>query len=131
MSSFAEFCIIALASVLIAEIYASISDLSLDTTLPIGGVGRIGEIGILLTLNEFLFIKYIKKVAFRKQLSFNDDFVGIWLEITNFVIAICLAGVMTYGADYVKYYENPFFANLWPYYHSIKYGLLNTLISDL
>ena len=120
MSSFAEFCIIPLGLVVTAEIYALINDLSLQKTLGIGAMGRIALVGILLTLNEYLFIKYLKKVVIKKQFSFNDDFIGIWLEITNFVIASCLAGVMTYSADYVKYYGNPLFANLWPHYHSIK-----------
>ena len=116
MSSFAEFCIIALAPVIFAEVYVSIYDLSLEKSLPIGAIGRVAFIGILLTLNEYLFFKYLKKVVLRKQFPFNDDFIGLWLEITNILVAFCLAGVSTYSAEYVKRSGNP----LWPSYHSIK-----------
>ena len=120
MSSFAEFCIFPLSMVVTSEIYASIYDLSLEKSLPTGVIGRIASVGVPLTLIEYLFFKYLKKVVYKKQFPFNVDFIGVWLEITNFVIAVCLAFFMTYEADYVKYYGNPFLANLWPYYHSIR-----------
>ena len=126
MSSFAEFCIIALATIVSTEIYVAINDLSLEKSFPIGVIGRISILGILLTLNEYLFFKYLKKVVFRKQFGFNDDFIGVWLEITNFVIAFCFGGVFTHGADYVKHYGNPYLAQPDHHYHSLKY-VLNTL----
>ena len=114
MSSFAEFCTMTLIILAFTEIYVAINDLSLTKTLasfPIGFLGNIAMNGVLLAMNEYLFIKYLKKVVFKKQLAFNHDFVGLWLEITNVVLAFCLAVLHIHGANFAKN-SNPFYQYL-------------------
>ena len=105
MTSFAEFCIMAMLVFAVTELYVAINDLSLRASLhsfTIGFFFSVANFGILLALNEYVFVKYLKKVVFKKQLSFDHDFVGLWLEITNIVLGFCLAIVHVTGAMYAK-----------------------------
>ena len=114
MSSFAEFCIMALIIIMITEIYTAFNDLSLKesySSFSIGYFFNVAINGILLALNEYVFMKYLKKVVLKKQLAFDHDFVGLWLEITNIVIAFCLAAVHVSGAEFNKNH-NPYLSNL-------------------
>ena len=113
MSSFAEFSLMGTVLLVLTETYTAINDLSLlesFVSFPIGFFGNIVINGILLALNEYLFFKYLKKVVFKKQLAFDQDFVGLWLEIANIVIAFWLAVVQVSGAEFAKN-SNPYLSD--------------------
>ena len=93
-------------TLVIAEVQIATNDLSLIESFPSFPVAFFGNIamnGVLLSLNEYMFFKYLKKVVFKKQLNINHDFVGIWLEITNVVLAFWLAVVHVHGSEFAKH----------------------------
>ena len=86
--------------------------------------------GILLSLNEIIFIKYMRKIVFKRMLAFNDDLIGIWLEVSNFVVALGLACVQSYDSRFAKLNKDPS-TSTWPYYPTIKIPLILALIMVL
>ena len=86
--------------------------------------------GVLLSLNEIIFIKYMRKIVFKRVLAFNDDFIGIWLEISNFVVALGLACVNSYDARFATLHKD-ILSSTWPYYPVIKIPLILGLIMVL
>ena len=61
---------------------------------------QTARLGIALVLNELIFWKYLKQVLFRRILCIDNDFIGIWLEITNLVIAAYLTMVQSHGTEF-------------------------------
>ena len=85
--------------------------------------------GTLLSLNEILFIKYMRKIVFKRMLAFNDDLIGTWLEVSNFAVALGLACVQSYDSTFAKLHKPS--SSTWPYYPTIKIPLILALIMVL
>lgn len=124
MSSFAEFQIIGLMTLICQEAYIAVLGACLQpvSILIIGLMANTFVMGVLLNLNEILFFKYLKEIVFRRQLAFNDDFVGVWIKISNLVVSLCLAGVQAHGSNFTRSFIHPHLPYFWTY-PTIRYDI--------
>ena len=70
--------------------------------------------GALLSLNQIVFFSYIKKIVMKRNLFFNDDFFGIWLELSNLIIAFGLTVVQAHSSRFARNHRNELFINDYP-----------------
>ena len=94
----AQFVIISIGTSIVKEL-ATIFCLQISK-IALSYFTQTARLGIALVLNELIFWKYLKQVLFRRILCINNDFIGIWLEITNLVIAAYLTMVQAHGTEF-------------------------------
>ena len=84
--------------------------------------------GALLSLNQIVFFSYIKKIVMKRNLFFNDDFFGIWLELSNLIIAFGLTVVQAHSSRFARNHRNELFINDFENYPVIRVPLFPSAI---
>ena len=46
--------------------------------------------GLLICLNEVLFVRYLTKIIFKRIIIMNDALIGTWIKLSNIVVALML-----------------------------------------
>ena len=49
-----------------------------------------GLIGLLICLNEALFIRYLTKIFLKRIIIMDDELIGTWIKLSNIVVALML-----------------------------------------
>ena len=84
--------------------------------------------GALLCLNQIVFFSYVKKIVLKRNLFFNDDFFGIWLELSNLIIAFGLTVVQAHSSRFARNHRNEMFVNDFDKYPVIRVPLFPSAI---
>ena len=54
-----------------------------------------GLIGLLICLNEALFLRYLTKIVFKRIIITNDALIGTWIKLSNIVVALILTVIQS------------------------------------
>ena len=54
-----------------------------------------GLIGLLICLNEALFVRYLTKIIFKRIIIMNDALIGTWIKLSNIVVALILTVIQS------------------------------------
>ena len=68
-----------------------------------------GLIGLLICQNEALFIRYLTKIIFKRIIIMNDALIGIWIKLSNIVVALILTVIQSQGVTFqrnLKHFAN-------------------------
>ena len=57
--------------------------------------GCFGLIGLLICLNEALFLRYLTKIVFKRIIITNDALIGTWIKLSNIVVALILTVIQS------------------------------------
>ena len=69
-----------------------------------------GLIGLLICLNEALFIRYLTKIILKRIIIMDDELIGTWIKLSNIVVASLLTVMQSQGVTFrknLKHFANP------------------------
>ena len=69
-----------------------------------------GLIGLLICLNEALFIRYLTKIILKRIIIMDDELIGTWIKLSNIVVALLLTVMQSQGVTFQKnlqHFANP------------------------
>ena len=119
ISSFFSFGLISIPIFIIEELDTLIIERNPDSKKFYGFNFMFFVIGSMIVMYEIVVWKYLTKKVLRRIPYFNHDLIGVWLEISNFIIAFGLAGVEAFGKGFASEFNKPSITIIWPYYPNI------------
>ena len=127
ISNFLNFGLIFIVVSIFQELYVAFVERNQETKVIYGFFQVFFVIGSFVVLNQVIFWKYMIKIVLKRLLAFNDDLIGVWLEITNLIVVFYLALVESFGEMFAMYFRGPY-QSTYPPIHvlPILIGLLYT-----
>ena len=119
VSSFFSFGIISFPIFIIEEINFLVIDRNPDSKKFYGFNFIFFVIGSMIVMFQIIFWKYLTKKVLKRIPAYNHDLIGVWLELSNLVLAFGLAGVEAFGKRFAGEFNTPNIVIIWPFYPNI------------